>query len=130
MLPAARGRSSSHAGLQCIAHAADLHDVSIGIVYFEYDLNDDITGAAGHGRTASYNEVSVQGILSALTGSVRHDISLSYSDLCFIAHATNVHDIRIGVGYFEFDLDDGIPSTAAHGLSVSFASVPAQACYE
>jgi hypothetical protein len=49
-------------------HAADLHDVSIGIGYFEYDLNDGITGAAGHGRTASYDKVSVRGILSALGG--------------------------------------------------------------
>jgi len=52
-------------------------------------------------------------------GSVRHDRSLSYSDLYFIAHATDVHDVRIGVGYFEYDLDDSTTGMAAYGLTAS-----------
>ena len=47
----------AHSILYCIVHAAGLHDVSIGIGYFEYDLDDGTTGAAGHGLTASYDEV-------------------------------------------------------------------------
>ena len=44
---------------------------------------------------------------------------MSYSDLYFIAHATDVHDVRIGVGYFKYDLDDGTTVAAGHGLTVS-----------
>ena len=48
--------------------AAGLQDVRLGIGYFEYGVNDGTTGAAGHGLTASYDKVSVRGILSALGG--------------------------------------------------------------
>ena len=63
-----QGRSLLHSDLHLIADATDVHDVRIGVGYFEYDLNDGDTGAARHGRTASHDKVNVRGILSALGG--------------------------------------------------------------
>ena len=67
-MSARHGRSMSHSDLHLIARAIVVHDVRIGVGYFEYDLYGGVTGAAGHGRTASYDKVSVRGILSALGG--------------------------------------------------------------
>ena len=54
--------------------------------------------------------------------SVRHDRSLSHSDLHLIAHATDVHDVRIGVGYFEYGLNDGVTGAEGHGPTASHRS--------
>ena len=55
--PCGAGGVKAEEPVQKVPHAADQHDVSIRIGYFEYDVNDGNTGAAGHGLTASYDEV-------------------------------------------------------------------------
>ena len=62
--------------------------------------------------------------------SVRHDGSLSHSDLHPIANATDVHDVRIGVGYFEYDLHDGVTGAEGYGPTASLTTVLALTCYE
>ena len=49
----------SHSDPLLITHAADLHDVGIGIGYIEYDLDDGATGAVRDGRTTSHAKVKV-----------------------------------------------------------------------
>ena len=56
--------------------------------------------------------------MSELHVSHTHGRSLSHSDLHLIAHATDVHDVRIGVGYFEYGLNDGATGAEGHGLTV------------
>ena len=61
--------------LHLIARAIVVHDVRIGVGYFEYDLYGGVTGAAGHGRTVSHEGKGEEGeredALSS-TGSATH----------------------------------------------------------
>ena len=56
--------------------------------------------------------------MSELRVGQRHDRSLSHSDLNLIADATDVHDVRIAVGYFEYGLHGGITGAERHGRTV------------
>ena len=60
----------------------------------------------------------------------RHDRSLSHSDLHLIAHATDVHDVGIGIGHFEYGLSDGATGAEGHGPTISLTTLLALTCYE
>ena len=53
-----------------------------------------------------------------LTMAVR-DRERSHSDAFRLEHAAGLHDVRIGIGYIEYDLDDGATCAVRDGRGAS-----------
>ena len=49
------------------------------------------------------------------------------SDAFRLEHAAGLHDVRIGIGYIEYDLDDGTSGAVSDGRAVSHAKVKVRA---
>ena len=66
--------------------------------------------------------------MSELHVGQRQGRSLSHSDLHLIAHATDAHDVRIGDGYFEYDLHGGVTGAEGHGRAPRSEIVNLSSC--